>query len=176
MTRRLCSSAPRAWPGPPGSNKQAVQNLNIYIVPRKHLNCSSSWVVATNLSKYRQDSCLLAAGESLLRIVVWMCQWADLLHSQEEAEMTWDKTQFNTHPHSRGVSRQFRMPGLHIPLIPCLRWHLHSNGPHCFVLKNSGLFLLCTAPIQMSSIHLKKIVSWYFSTTARIGATCCSID
>ena len=47
-------------------------------------------------------------------------------------------------------SRQLLMPGLHIHLMPCLRWHLGSIGPHCFVLKNSGLFLACTAPIQLS--------------------------
>ena len=40
-------------------------------------------------------------------------------------------------------SRQLRMPGLH----PCLRWHLRSIGPHCFVLKNSGLFQLSSSSL-----------------------------
>ena len=44
-TLYLCPLAPRAWPCPPGSNKQAVQNLNIFIVPSKHLELVSiaSW-------------------------------------------------------------------------------------------------------------------------------------
>ena len=48
-------------------------------------------------------------------------------------------------------------------------------GEICFVLKNSGLSLICTAPMQLSSIHLKKIVAQYFFSTARIGATSCSM-
>jgi hypothetical protein len=51
----------------------------------------------------------------------------------------------NTHSHHR----QHRVPGLHAHSIPCLWSHLCSIGPHSFVLKNTSLCLVITAPITL---------------------------
>ena len=36
---------------------------------------------------------------------------------------------------------QLSVPGLHVHLVPCLKWPFCSLGPHCLLLKNSSLCL-----------------------------------
>ena len=128
------------------------------------------------LSKHRQ-----ASQWSLLQDQA--CCWSLCGCANEQTsyatQRRWNDFGQNKHPHSC----QVRMPGLHVYLIPCIRWHLCSIGPHCFVLKNSGHFLVCLVPIQLKKIlvclvpiHLKKIVAQYFFSTARIGTISCSVD
>ena len=49
----------------------------------------------------------------------------------------------NTHFHHC----QLWVPGLHVHLVPCLNRPFCSVGPHSFLLKNSSLCLVGTAPI-----------------------------